>query len=133
MNKFLHFNVLLPHNASTKQRKRYQSRTAVVEPVSGKEVLQVAQKFLLVSQAQLEMQLNVGVTLLSLKDRYSKKEGREQATKRLATVSLKVTGVVASETHVIVELAEYKGVKLLLRMNKSTGNVTPIGTMTSGD
>lgn len=133
MNKFLHFNVILRPDASLSQRKKYQSRTAVVEPVAAQDVKNLASNFLqLPANAELSVPLNVGVTFLSLKDRYSKKEGRAEATKRLSPVLFNVVAVQITQTHVFVQLTEYKGITLLLRLNKASGFSTVTGTLTVG-
>ena len=133
MNKFLHFNVVLRPNASVKQRKKYQSRTAVVEPVPAQEIRDLAKHFLNVSGSTLSVHLKLGVTFLSLKDRYNKKEGRAEAVKKMAPVTLDVTAVQISQTHVFVQLAEYKGITLLLRLNKVSNFYTVTGSLTIGE
>lgn len=131
MNKFLHFNVNLRPDASLSQRKKYQSRTAVIEPVSAQDVKNLAQNFLqLPANVEQSIQLNVGVTFLSLKDRYSKKEGRAEATKRMAPVLFNVVAVQVTQTHVFIQLSEHKGITLLLRLNKTTGFSTVTGNLT---
>lgn len=131
--KFLHFNVILHPKASLKQKKMYQSRTVAAEPLSAQDVKNLAQNFLqLPSNAELDVPLKVGVTFLSLKDRYNKKEGRAEAVKRMATVLLPVVGVSISNTHIFIQMAEYKGITLLLRTNKASGFTTVTGTLTVG-
>ena len=132
MNKFLHFNVVLNPSMSVKQRKKYQSRTAVVQPLSAKEVKDIAEGFLATTADATLVQLNVGVTFLSLKDRYSKKEGRDEATKKMTTVILEVSAVHITKAHVFVQLVELKGITLMLRLNKSTGYSTVTGSLTIG-
>ena len=130
MSKFLHFNVVLNPSMSVKQRKKYQSRTAVVEALSAQEVHDIAAHFL--AKADSVVTVNVGVTFLSLKDRYSKKEGRAEALKKVAPVALDVTAVQVTKTHVFVQLAEFKGITLMLRLNKSTSYSTVTGNLTIG-
>lgn len=131
--KFLHFNVILHPKASLKQRKKYQSRTVAVDPLSSAEIQVLVQAFLTSSAGQLVATTNVGVTMLSLKDRYSKAEGRKEATKRMTSVGLTVEGVEVTSTHIFVRLSEYKGITLLLRLNKATGFSTVVGSMTAGE
>jgi len=132
MNKFLHFNVALHPNASLKQKKKFQSRTAAVEPVSAKEIRAIAGIFLNLSAGALSVNLNLGITMVSLKDRYNKKEGRDQAVKRMAPVSLDVKAVQITQSHIFIQLAEIKGITLLLRLNKATGFSTVTGNLTVG-
>ncbi len=133
MTKFLHFNVILPPRASLKQRRLYQSRTVAVDPISAQDIKNIVQNFLnLPSNGEVDIPLKVGITFLSLKDRYSKKEGRAEAIKRMGVVLLPVVGVAISNTHISVQMAEYKGVTLLLRLNKDTGFSNVVGTLTIG-
>lgn len=131
MNKFLHFNVVLEPGAPTKVRKKYQARTAVVEPLSAQDVRNIAQNFTsMPGNADLTIALNVGITYLSLKDKYCKKEGRAEATKRIKRILLDVTGVQITKNHIFVRLAEYCGITMMLRLNKTSGFSTVVGTMT---
>ena len=132
MNNFLHFNVALHPAASLKTRKLYQSRTAAVEPVPAQEIRDIAKHFLNLSSATIAVNLNLGITMVSLKDRYNKKEGRAQAIKKMAPVSLDVKAVQITQTHIFIQLAEIKGIVLLLRLNKSTGFSTITGNLAVG-
>lgn len=133
MNKFLHFNVILHPKASLAQRKKYQSRTVAVQPLTAEVVKGLAQNFLaLPANSDLTVALNIGVTMLSLKDKYSKKEGRAEATKRMQTALLDVRAVQITRTHIFVQLAEYKGITLLLRLSKISGFSTVTGNLTVG-
>ncbi len=114
----------------TKFRKKNQSRTAVIEPLSAQDVRNIAQNFIsLPANAELSVPLNVGVTYLSLKDRYSKKEGRAEATKRLKKVLLDVKAIHITQNHIFVRLSEYCGITLMLRLNKTSGFSTVVGSM----
>ena len=132
MNKFLHFNVILNSSATQSQRKKYQSRTLAIAPVPAQEIRDIAKHFLNLSGSNIAVGLEVGVTFLSIKDRYSKKEGREQATKRMTPVSLDVHAVQVTQTHIFIQLAEHKGVTLVLRLNKRTNFSTVTGNLTIG-
>jgi hypothetical protein len=133
MNKFLHFNVPAEKGASLKERKKYQSRTAVVEPLSAQSVKDIASNFISTAgNVELSVALNLGVTLLSLKDRYSKKEGRAEATKRLKQVILDVKAVQITQNHIFVQLTEHRGITFILRLNKTTGFCTVVGSLTVG-
>ena len=103
-----------------------------VAPVSAQEIREIASHFLKLSSATITVDLNLGVTFVSLKDRYNKKEGRAQAVKKMATASLGVTEVQITQTHIFVQLAEYKGIILLLRLNKSTNFSTVTGNLVTG-
>lgn len=133
MNKFLHFNIQLPSQATLKQRKRFQSRTAAVAPVSSETVLDLAAAMLSEkSGIPVATTLNIGVTFLSLKDRYCKKDGRDQATQRMAPVTLGVTHVDITPTHIVAELHPYKGILISLRLNKATNSVVILGHLHVG-
>lgn len=131
--KFLHFNITLHPKASLKQRRKYQSRTVAVEPVPAADIMTLVQAFLTSKGGQLPVTTKVGVTMLSLKDRYSKKEGRKEATARMAQVGLTIENVTITSTHIFVALSEYKGVTLVLRLNKDTGFSSVVGQLTVGE
>lgn len=131
--KFLHFNVVLHPKSSPKTRKKYQSRTVAVTPVSAEEIMTLVQAFMTAKGGELPVTTDIGVTFLSLKDRYSKKEGRAEAIKRMKSVGLTVQNVNISSTHIFVQLSEYHGVTLLLRLNKSSGYSTVTGSLTVGE
>jgi hypothetical protein len=131
MTKFLHFNVVLNPKSSLKTRKMYQSRTVAVDPVSAVDIASLAQLFLS-AQYQMTVQLNIGVTFLSLKDRYSKKEGRLQAIQRMTLHTMEIEGITVNATHVFIQLKEYMGISLLLRLNKATGFSTVTGSLSLG-
>lgn len=128
MTKFLHFNVALPPKASLKIRKQYQSRTVAVEPYSNQDIMMIAQDFLNTDVPQ-NAHLKLGVTFCSLKDRYSKKEGRKQAIAKQAYEVLDVKGVQVTPTHVFIFLSEFKGITLVLRLNKKSGFSSVVGTL----
>lgn len=133
MTKFLHFNIENEtKNMPNKIKKKYQSRTVAAEPKSAAEILDIANLFTLNLDKPCSIVLKVGVTLLSIKDRYNRKEGRAEAVKKMADVELGVSSVFLNETHIFVQLVPYKGVQLNLRLNKKTGFSTVVGDMIGG-
>ncbi len=134
MIKFLHFNVVLEPGTPKKLRQKNQSRTAAIEPLSAQDIHNIAKNFIgMPASAEFAVPLNVGVTFLSLKDRYSKKEGREEATKRMKAVLLDVKAVHITRNHIFVRLADIFGITLVLRLNKTSGFSTVVGTMNIGE
>lgn len=134
MSKFLHFNVNVDKNAPTSFRKKFQSRTVAVDPVTYHEVRMIAQDFLNLtpSSPQPTVELNIGVTFLSLKDRYCKATGRNEAAARKAKTKIAVVGVTVNATHIFVHLQTYKGMILMLRTNKASNFTTVTGELIGG-
>ena len=123
MTKFLHFNVEdQTRHLSQKLRKKFQSRTFAVEPITAGTVRQLASDYL-AGSAPLAS-LKIGVTLCSLKDRYSKAQGRKESLEKQVEFQLGVNGLVVNDTHIFVKLFPYRGVVLNLRLNKRSGFVT---------
>lgn len=134
MTKFLHFNLILPKKATLKQRKKYQSRTAAVASVDAQQIRSIADAFSNAKEtAIISVSLDVGVTLCSLKDRYSKKDGRNNAVAKMSKVLLDVNEILINRTHIFLSLTPHKGVALTLRLNKTTGFATVVGTLSLED
>lgn len=134
MNKFLHFNVNFGPFASTKQKRKLRSRTASVEPLPAAQVQAIADKFYNAQpNDEVTVDLNIGVTFLSLEDKYSKKEGRAEANKRIAKTTFAVEVVSSTRTHIFVQLHEYKGITLFLRLSKVSGFCTVTGNLSAGE
>jgi hypothetical protein len=131
MNKFLHFNVPLNPKAPTALRKRYQSRTVAAEQPKFDIVWALAQAFLSQATGELFAHINVGVTFLSLKDRYNRKTGREESVKRQKLEKLRVIGVELTPTHIFVRLETFKGVGMSLRTHKESKFTTVCGCLVS--
>jgi hypothetical protein len=135
MNKFLHFNVPLAPSVSNAFRRKWQSRTVSVVSPDAKSVRMLARDFISINLhviSDIKTKLNVGVTFLSFADRYCKKTGREEATKRMAEVELKVVGVTSNKTHTFVHLEPYKGIGLTLRTSKESDFTTVVGELVGG-
>jgi hypothetical protein len=132
MTKFLHMNVVLPVGTGLKARKLLQSRTVAVNSLTSQQVMVLAQDFLNLASGPQTVNLDIGVTFCSLKDKYSRKEGRTQALKRMSSATLEVTGVNVTETHIFVVLKEYRGITLALRLNKKSGFSCVVGSLTVG-
>lgn len=126
MTKFLHFNVEeQTRPMSQRMRKKFQSRTLAVEPLSADAIKQVASDYLaLQSGNDLTVSLKIGVTLCSLKDRYCKAQGRKESLEKQVVADVSVRGLIVNDTHIFIKLAAYRGVVMNLRLNKKSGFVT---------
>jgi hypothetical protein len=132
MTKFIHLNLPNYPDQSPSFRRKCQSRTVAVEALPGNTVRDLAVAFMAMG-AGLKTTLSVGVTFLSLKDRYCKRTGRAEAIKRMGEIDLEIRGVTITPTHIFVELEEHKGVNMLLRVNKLTGFSTVTGHLSIGE
>jgi hypothetical protein len=130
MNKFLHFNVNLAPSTSKAFKRKYQSRTVAVEPLNSDNVLLLAEAYLAKNASQeIFAHVNIGVTFLSFKDKYNRETGRLEAIKKQKLEKLKVSGVVVNNTHIYVNLENYRGIQLNLRTNKASGYSTVTGDL----
>lgn len=129
MVKFLHFNVEeQTRNLPTKLRKKFQSRTVAVVPIPGDILASLAASYI-ANKAEVVIPIKVGVTFLSLKDRYTKSVGRDESMAKSKIVMIKVKGVTISDTHVFVHLETFQGVSMNLRLNKVSGFTTVTGSL----
>lgn len=129
MVKFLHFNVEeQTRNLPLKLRKKFQSRTVAVVPIPGDILASLAASYI-ANKAEVVIPLKVGITFLSLKDRYTKSIGRDESTAKMKIVIVKVKGVTINDTHVFVHLEALQGVNMNLRLNKVTGFTTVTGSL----
>jgi hypothetical protein len=134
MTKFLHFNnsSVAIFGATKAIRKQYQSRTVAAEVTKPDAIIRLAEAFLSTpSTDEVFGVINVGVTILSFKDRYNRKTGREEALKKMKLEKLKVISVLSTPTHIFVYFAPFKGVNLAVRSNKDTGYSTVVGELGS--
>lgn len=130
MNKFLHFNVNIGPDHRKAFKKKWQSRTVATEPLSGDKILALAEAYLSKSvNDELFAYVGVGITFLSLKDRYNKQTGRDEALKKLKLEKLLVQSVEVTNTHIFVRLAPFQGVQLNLRTSKVSGFSTITGEL----
>lgn len=127
--KFLHFNnPKVDKRTPRRLFKLHQNRTVAVYIHSKDKIIEHALGFAISKfDESYLVEMNVGVTLVSRDDNYSKQKGREESIKQLEEVKLKVTGLTINEKHMFVHLEPYKGVLLHLRLNKKTGFATVTG------
>jgi hypothetical protein len=131
VNKFLHFNIQFTQDHRKLFKKRWQSRTVATEPPSADKIRNLATAFMNKKSFDDEVfaVLNIGVTFVSLKDRYNRKVGRIESEKRMKLEKIKVTGVLINNTHIYVNLETWKGISLNLRVNKESEYTTVTGEL----
>ena len=132
MIRYLHFNHSFSPRTGSRFKKRFQNRTVAAQALQPDEVRLAALSFVNYAPGPGEgmlLDMKVGVTKLHPKDQYTKSIGRTAAVAAMKNVKLEILEIESNKTHIYISLAPHEGVKLTLRLNKTTGYSTVQGVL----
>lgn len=132
MIRYLHFNHNFSPRTGNKFKKRFQNRTVAAQALQPDEIRLAALSFVNYTPGPGEnmlLSLKVGISKLHPKDQYTKSIGRAAATAAMKELQLEMIEIESNKTHIYISLAAYEGVKLTLRLNKTTGYSTVQGVL----